>query len=496
MNCGILALSKIRDLKGTSAFTLIHLARDNGVDLKLFQVKEKDLPLVHRPAIFHSEKHFEHIKNGEPLPDQKWTGYVLTQKSIGRPVSNKEAKTIYGEIGAVLIPAIIGAAKAAVVSAGVSAAVAGISGGDVGQAAATGAKFGAVTGGVLGGLGGIAAGAPVIGSGVGAKIAGAAQAIGEVAGNFPGTAGAIVGGVTGAASGGGVSGFAKGALGGAAIGTGLSGAQQAGGSLLNQAIGAGKGVVGSAGRALTTPAGATGATTFGSQVASAFGNQPTSGFNLGGLGSAAAAGSVAQIAKEFGPKGPEGIDFDPTSAFTQLRDTLGTQGLPPAAERDILNTVNTPLSELAQSFNPANDRTIRRINEAFDNQIKNAQRQFSQAGQNFRTSSDARETLQRLERDRATVLAEAEQEAFANSLREAIQSKQFALNQSIEANKFDVNLALELADAIGSKAALEAAIQQEDENQFNTLLAQILNIGFSGQDTALSTIATSLRGAQ
>jgi len=497
-NCGLTALAKIKETKGVSAFTLIHLAKDNGLELRLFKVKDSDLILVNRPAIFHSENHFEHIQNGEPLPDQKWSGYVLTQKSIGRPVSHNEAKTVTGEMpplvaGATAIfSAISGAVAATATAVGIGTTAAGVIG-TVGAGALVGAAGGA-------GLAAIT-GQPI---GKGA-LGGAAIGAGAGAGSFFG--GAL--GLSGVQTGSTLAGAASGALlnpedrlGGALRGgtTGLLAGT--GVDLIGNAAGAGAAMSlsgGGVGTAAGVPiAGGTGSglagATIGQQISGAFGGRPTEGFNLGSLGQAGAAGGIASIAKQFGPKGPDGGDFDPTSTFQTLRNTLGTQGLPPAAEADILNTVNTPLSELAQSFNVGNDRTIRKIEEAFDRQKENAIRQFGQAGQNFRTSSEARQVIGEIERDRAIALGEAEQEAFASALTEAIQSKQFALNRSIEANQFDVNLALELAGAIGQEEAFQQAIAQEDENQFNTLLAQILNIGFGGQDTQLSQIATSLRG--
>ena len=508
-NCGILALSKIKDLKGVSAFTLIHLGKDNGVELKLFKVKESDLTLVHRPAIFHSENHFEFIKNGEPLPDQKWTGFVLTEKSIGRPISHKEAKTVVGEMPGAVTMVAGAAAKAVVAAVGIANKVVGTAAQVAslpfkGAAALAGLAGGAGAGGA-GAAGGAGVGGGAVGAGVGGTATGAATALG--AGTAPASAGWLSGLGSSLASGaksllslpGNIgSGIVRGAT-GTAIGPLTAGQSAVASGLGNVIGGASLGAVG--GKLTGTGAlkgallggAAGGISSMGSQISSAFGATPSSGFNLGGsLGQAAAAGSLATIAKQFGPKGPEGIDFDPLQEYTALRDVLGTQGLPPSTEAQILKDVNTPLAEMAKNFSPASDRTLRQINQAFDLQTQNLHRQFAQAGQNMRNSSEFRAEMQELEQRRAVVLGEAEQEAFNTGLSQAIQSKQFALNASIQNQQFDVNLALELADAIGQKEMLTAAIQQQDEAQFNSLLAQILNIGFGGQDTALNTIAQQL----
>ena len=97
-NCGIAALSQLTELKNISAFTLVHAARDNGLNLFVFKVNNlADLPRVQRPAIFHQEGHFVYIKNGEPLPPGQYTGYVIAPNAgLGRIIGLQEAKFIKG----------------------------------------------------------------------------------------------------------------------------------------------------------------------------------------------------------------------------------------------------------------------------------------------------------------------------------------------------------------------------------------------------------------
>ena len=579
MNCGLEALQKIVDLKGMSAFTLIHLGKDNGVDLKLFKVKEADLPLVHRPAIFHADNHFEFIKNGEALPKLDWTGYILTEKSIGRPISHKEAKLVKGEWAAVVIPVVkfVASVVAPKVIAGAAvgavggAATAAITGQDIGKGAASGAKFGGITGGVLGAVGGLAGAAA--GPGVtlaskagnllksGASAAtGAVNALGGAVGLSPalaqGTvAGAGVGATTGQTRG--IPGALMGAVGGAGIGAGISGIDKfvtgfkGAGSLGQKLSGGFKSLAGvpqaptgapgipsqiatgaTPPGALTAtfpgigqgpiPVGATGAGIIGtgaSQFSSTginfnpdlvarlgqnfskapgainaatlaggaqqvIGAQQQAG-QLSQLAKGLGAAGVASAAQSAGPQTKATIDFDPTKEFTAIRDFLGDARLPAATEKELINLVDTPIQDLTTEFSFQNDRVFRRINESFDKQSAVLQRQFAQSGQNVRTSSELRNEMSRLEKDRATILGEAEQELAAENLSRGIQAKQFALSASLEKGQYDSRVALELADVIGTKAALEAAIQNDDVDTFRELMAQVLQIGFgSGSSTA------------
>lgn len=477
-NCGLDALSKIRELKGASAFTLIHLGKDNGVDLKLFKVKESDLPLVHRPAIFHSENHFEYIANGEPLPDRKWTGFVLTEKSIGRPISHKEAKTIKGEMPPVA--AVVGAIISAVsTAASITASVVGAIGTAAGSLAsgmgigATGALTqtgAAISGMVQGGIYGAGAGAALAGAtgqpiGKGALYgagAGAGAGFGGAYGGIAGASGAQVGGT--------LAGAGTGAL-LAPEGQRLSGAVKggAGGYLAGTFADASKSYFADKAAGSTGIAAATKAGEIGTKAAS-------SGLlGSGGIGSTLATGALTMGAKALGPQGPDSITFDAAKEYANLRNVLGTQGMPPAVESQILKDINTPLNEMAKNFAPVSDRTLRQINKAFDQQTQNMQRQFAQAGQNMRNSSEFRNEMQKIEQQRAVVLGEAEQEAFNTGMTQAVQSKQFALNTSIQNEQFDIGIAFELADAIGQREMFNAAIEQNDEQQFNELLSSMLS---------------------
>ena len=189
-------------------------------------------------------------------------------------------------------------------------------------------------------------------------------------------------------------------------------------------------------------------------------------------------GALSLGAKALGPQAPKGINFDPKKEFGVLREFLGDQALPAATEKELITLVNTPLKDLTTQLSFQSDKTFRRINDSFDRQIQGIKRQFTQAGQNTTNSGDVRNEIARIEQMRSETLGEAEQELANENLSRGIQAKQFALTKSIEQSNFDDNLALELADAMGQKAAYEAAIQQNDSNKFQEIMSGILTLGF------------------
>lgn len=96
-NCGLLALDKIVSLKSTSMFTLIQLAKDNGVNLYFCKVEPDEIMKVARPAILHEKDHFVYIEDGQAIPPGNYDGYVLTPKPFHDPLSHSLAKTIRGQ---------------------------------------------------------------------------------------------------------------------------------------------------------------------------------------------------------------------------------------------------------------------------------------------------------------------------------------------------------------------------------------------------------------
>jgi hypothetical protein len=560
-NCGLSALAKMRGIRDISAFTLIHAAQDNGMDLNIFKVDPKRLALVPRPAIFHAEGHFEYIKNGEPLPNHPWTGYVLveTKKLIGRPITHKEAKEVRGAGLAPVVSAVIAAVrvvqtaitiatlpvKAALAAAATpqgQAAIGGalkgaltgaltggvsskLQGGSFRKGAAQGAKFGAITGGVTGGAAGFAGSSNDL-----------LNTVGTFAKEHPKITSAGVGATQGAIQGG-AQGALSGAAQGAAIGAGVEGIgnfQQGFGSLgadaslrdrlvagFDKTVGISRAVPPEGAPRIPTPGGISNVTVpgVGSNVplqssefnpSTGFGRIGTSrsGFDLGNIesfnpqlrsqlaanfsgggggGSSPLgadrkdlAGTVAGfIGKQLGPQASTKLDFDPEKDFDRIRQTLGDQALPQATEAELLKFVNTPLEDLTNEFSFQSDKVFRRINESFDRRIAGIDRRGADFGQSRRTSSDLRNEVAKAERERTVALAEAQQEINNANTTRAIQAKQFAFTEGLKKGRFDSEVAFDLANVIGRKAQLEAALEQENVNDFQEIMSEILQIGFA-----------------
>jgi hypothetical protein len=206
MNCGLVALRNINELKNISLFTLMQLAKDNGIELMPRKVNLKDLPLVARPAILHTKDHFVYVENGKPLDDLEYSGYILTGKAIGRPVAYSEAKTVKG-----------GAPVVAVIGAVVSAVTA------VASVVATG--LGSLVGAVPG-LSGFGASFSTLGANLAASAAvtgagtAAGATLGGIGSSLLSSAGALIGPAGGAVIGAGIGG-AKGGIRGAVAGGAL-----------------------------------------------------------------------------------------------------------------------------------------------------------------------------------------------------------------------------------------------------------------------------------
>ncbi len=98
-NCGLKALEQMANLKNISMFSLIHLAKDNGVNLYFCKVEPEELVSVTRPAIFHQKNHFVHVDNDKPMPPGEYDGYVLTPKPMHEPLPYSLAKKVKGSKG-------------------------------------------------------------------------------------------------------------------------------------------------------------------------------------------------------------------------------------------------------------------------------------------------------------------------------------------------------------------------------------------------------------
>lgn len=102
-NCGLVALKNLSELKVTSVYSLINIARDNGLKLYPYKVPVAKLSSVPFPAIFHTENHFVYVDSKEEFDKKlKYTGNVLlTKKTQFSKISISKQKEILGSTGVV-----------------------------------------------------------------------------------------------------------------------------------------------------------------------------------------------------------------------------------------------------------------------------------------------------------------------------------------------------------------------------------------------------------
>lgn len=532
-NCGLSALSQITELKDISAFTLVHAARDNGFNLHVFKVNDlKDLVRVQRPCIFHQKEHFVFSKNGEPMPDGDYTGYVIGPAVLGRVIALSEAKFIkggknfftgknsdgeqtgHGAIGDIL-SAVVGAVTTLAAGPYVGAAAAGAVnatykgvetaqnqdelgspynplsiGKDLLVGAAEGYGAGSLASGVVGSgasaTGGAAAKAAFqqavsggIGSGIGAggaaggitaaQVAGASGA-GGLAGGLASQVSAFGGGTAApgtAATGYNAATFTPGALNSSFS---LSGVPFSPNSPVTPTLTKG---------AATTPA--TQTPSLLSKVGTGITNSITKSVTDNPIGTAA---SLAGGLGVFGSKAPAYNAPSPAENYSAVKTFLGsdpqtqansTFGL--AATNQNTDYVNTSIQDLQKQFTGNNQRTLDTINTAYDNQRQQLTHQFAQAGQNMANSSELQNKVGELEQKRTNDLTLAQQELTDQALGQAVQVKQQALSQGMQAGQWNQTLAFQLASLTGDQQNLQYAIANNDYTAFQQIMGKLMTMG-------------------
>ena len=531
-NCGLVALKGIKELKNASMFTLLHLARDNGLELFFCKVDIKDLPLVKRPAILHANNHFVLAEDGKPLEEANYTGWVLTPKPIGIPLPYSLAKQITGgkKGGDILGPIVTGIAS--IVNPILGAAVgAGFAAHKVtGGAGVTGAKgefWRIPVGGALGYLGGQAPGAKTFGlsNTVLAGGLGAAQEIpGAVkSGNYLSP---ILGGL-GAAAGqkftsGASVGFDKPATG---LGNQISNAFKGGvNSLLGQGGTGSTGALSKTTPAMSLKTGGVG-NVFGQQLPGtgstflatnaatqsipslASSTSATSeagkglvgglvGSLVGGMGKdllkLGAAGAASQIGK------PPEYKPDSLAAYDKASQFLGGKTLPPATTEQLNKYLTMTIPDLkSELLGPqAANRSMLELDKQYEGYLAQVQRAAANAGQSIQTSSEAMKQHQEVQRQWADAKANLWAELEQKATQDAINIHRWSLEQSIQQGQFDVTSAMELAAMMNLDQELKATIEQQNYEGFQNIIGDILGSDFSkqseeqngsGQKTGLSS---------
>ncbi len=557
LNCGISALEKLTPVKNVSAFTLIHAARDNGLNLFVFKVNDlADLPRVQRPAIFHQKDHFVYVNNGEPMPVGEYTGHVIGPAVLGRVIGLSEAKFITGGKNFLTGENKDGVKEGGGALGAILTVVGGIAGTLIG-----GPGLGAAIGGAIGGAGGnaIVGDNPLIGAatgalgGYGVGMGLGALGVGQVG---AGASAAATGGLEGAlgpsgnalnpalytganATGAGVSGAldtglnasvasSTAGLGGILSGEGssLGGAALANGSgLPNLATtpdaftptayssGNSEGLIGSQGpqgnafnQIANNASGNSSATAPQTAANDAFSQAqsiataaptptvpaPTSLLNKAGsmvsnavtsnpIGAAATAAGALGV---FGSTPPAYTSPTPGANYDSLSSSLAntpqgqansTFGL--AATTQNTDYVNTSIPDLQKQFTANNQRTLDTINTAYDNQKQQLVHQFAQAGQNTANSSELQTKVDQLEQKRTNDLTLAQQESQDQALGQAIQVKQQALSQGMQAGQWNQTLAMQLASLTGDQQNLQYAIANNDYTSFQQIMGKLMTMG-------------------
>lgn len=488
LNCGIKALEQMSTLKDVSMFTLIHFARDNGVNLYFCQVDQDDLLKVARPAIFHQKNHFVFIEDGKVLPEGEYSGYVLTPKPPNEPLPHSLAKKVrggkFGEGLSSFAPIITGAAS--VINPLLGAAV----GAGFGyQKARENKEWWRIP---LGAATGYLQGSPGSMFGVGkAALAGGLAAAGEVPGAIksgdwmkPVTAG--IGQYAGAkflqGAGAGFRGAAEGAGITQRIGEGISGG-------MRSLTGGSRAVPGQEGYGATTPAGTINRGTFsqlpgmgggpgglaGTAGMGQGGNIPGMGGGFAGLGGTQliGAGLSAMLPQ---PK----AEFDTLGDYSKAAQFMGLdefKSLPNATRAQLEKYVDTPLDQLAEEFTLQDDKGLRMLEEQQEKQVSSLMSTYANYGQDPYTSSEAQQRLTEVNRQYDQAKAEYQQQIQNQAMTRAISFKQEILQKSMTQGQFDYESAMELATYIGKDKEMQFALESNNQEALQQLLTQIFSVG-------------------
>jgi hypothetical protein len=523
-NCGLESLKQMAELKSVSMFTLIHLAKDNGINLYFCKADPEQFMQVSRPAIFHQKNHFVFVENGESMPAGEYSGYVLAPKPINEPLSHSLARRIRGQkkassfLGPILtgVASIVNPMLGAAVGAGFAGYQASKAPGGLGKnwwqiplGGATGYLQG-VSGGTTFGMnnamlaGGLAAAGKIpeaiktgnwmapIGAGIGQYMG--AQAIGGAQSGLS-AAQAAGQGIFGQ-----IGGAAKGAIGAFTGGgtQGTPGVKAAGGGVEI----AGKGVLGS------TPAGYGGSYTvpgIGNQVVGLPGGGGPAGFSSGAFGFAggAAAPSAAMTAPASGalsgtlskllpgmgnqsgmswlgqaasallppPKAPSMSD-----SYSKAARYLGNDNwnaLPTATREQLNKYSNMSINDLSTEFSQGNDKAINDLERQRQQAIDGLMTSYANYGQDPYTSTDAQQKLTEINRQYDQAKAEIIQQGQNQAMNQAIDFKKQILQQSIQQNQLDYQSFMELAQLHGMDEQARYAMESRNYEAMQEVLARI-----------------------
>ena len=512
-NCGLKALGRMTDIEQTSMFSLIHLARDNGLNLYFCKVEPEELVLVTRPAIFHQKGHFVYIENGNPMPAGEYSGYVLTPKPLHEPLPYSLAKKVKGSKkgGDILAPIITGVASminpflGAAVGAGVG--IHRASGGSGFSGDQKGEWWRPVTG----GLGGYAMGGTSIqGMGKFSELGGAAQAgLMAGAGEMPG---AIKTGDWMSPIKAGLGTYmGSNALQGAGAGllAGGSGFMNRAGGAVSGALGGLKtgvqGLLGGGGApGGTTPAGYGGSVTVpgvsNQNISLDIGRKLAGGLATKGFGPSTpgteGGGMLEKLLGNLPGGGKSGVSWLGTAAssllpqpkfdtmdqedFSKASQFLGGdnyKALPTATRQQLQKYTDMSLDDLSKEFVQKDDKGMRQLEERKKKELQALEVSYANQGQNVMNSSDAQRRMADITRQYDQAAAEYEQQIQNQAQQQAVQFKQQILQQSMQQGQFDYESAMELATYMGREQELKWAIESRNQEALQNVLAGLFSMG-------------------
>ena len=131
----------------------------------------------------------------------------------------------------------------------------------------------------------------------------------------------------------------------------------------------------------------------------------------------------------------------------------------------------------------AANRSMLELDKQYENYLAQVQRAAANYGQSLQTSSEAMKQYQEVQRRWADAKANLWAELEYKATQDAFNIHKWSLEQSIAQGQFDVTSAMKLAAMMGRDEQLKAAIQQQNYELFQDIIANILGADFGKQST-------------
>jgi len=172
--------------------------------------------------------------------------------------------------------------------------------------------------------------------------------------------------------------------------------------------------------------------------------------------------------------------YDPEQYIKEAKkisEKYNLGAMPEYAQEEVRKMVMLPIEgpELDEMVSAEADRSMRNLEVSRTEQLAQVDRNFRNA--NAANTPDhvrARQMVNNAIAEEQTLL---QQEARAQVLTRAYETKRYALDQVMRQGEYDSRLALELAQMIGTEDELMNAIEADDYAQFQQAMADIFGAG-------------------